>query len=255
MIDLEEGNFYIVMDFDRTLTTSDSFSSYEIIFNNKTISRPFYNESKLLNDKYEKIEIDSKIDNKTKKIKMKEWLDKSIQLLIKYNISEETINKLVDSSKMQLRKGAKDFLKLMQFYNIQVIIISAGIENVIIEFLKANDIFYNNITVISNFFIFNNDKIKLKNDIVYAENKDKIVLPKNVTDKIKNKKKIVLLGDRIDDIKMINNHIYNYDNSIKIGFLDDNIDGNLNKYNNEFDFVLTNNASFYEVASCLGIPI
>ena len=123
MIDLEEGNFYIVMDFDRTLTTSDSFSSYEIIFNNKTISRPFYNESKLLNDKYEKIEIDSKIDNKTKKIKMKEWLDKSIQLLIKYNISEETINKLVDSNKMQLRKGAKDFLKLMQFYIIQVIII------------------------------------------------------------------------------------------------------------------------------------
>ena len=116
MIDLEEGDFYIVMDFDRTLTTSDSFSSYEIIFNNKTISRPFYNESKLLNDKYEKIEIDSKIDDKTKKIKMKEWLDKSIQLLIKYNISEETINKLVDSSKMQLRKGAKDFLKLMQFY-------------------------------------------------------------------------------------------------------------------------------------------
>ena len=38
-------------------------------------------------------------------------------------------------------------------------------------------------------------------------------------------------------------------------FKDDNIDGNLNKYNNEFDFVLTNNASFYEVASCLGIPI
>ena len=123
MIDLEEGDFYIVMDFDRTLTTSDSFSSYEIIFNNKTISRPFYNESKLLNDKYEKIEIDSKIDDKTKKIKMKEWLDKSIQLLIKYNISEETINKLVDSNKMQLRRGAKEFLKDASKYIILIIIL------------------------------------------------------------------------------------------------------------------------------------
>ena len=51
---------------------------------------------------------------------------------------------------MKYRNGAKEFLKKMNEFNVPVIIISAGIGNVIEEFLKLENDYYENIKIISN---------------------------------------------------------------------------------------------------------
>ena len=51
---------------------------------------------------------------------------------------------------MILRKGVKEFLKYTYQNNIPVIIISAGITDIIENFLKANNCLYDNVHIILN---------------------------------------------------------------------------------------------------------
>ena len=54
---------------------------------------------------------------------------------------------------------------------------------------------------------------------------------------IKNKEYRIVIGDLIEDIKMAGN--YPDDKLIKIGFLNQNVNENLEKYKEKFDIVLT----------------
>ena len=70
---------------------------------------------------------------------------------------------------------------------------------------------------------------------------------------IENREYIILLGDRVEDIKMIQQD--KLKNTITFGFLDEDkgIEQNLEKYNSNFDVVLTNNSSFEDVIKILKI--
>ena len=70
---------------------------------------------------------------------------------------------------------------------------------------------------------------------------------------IENREYIILLGDRVEDIKMIPKD--KLKNTITFGFLDEDkgIEQNLEKYNSNFDVVLTNNSSFEDVIKILNI--
>ena len=68
---------------------------------------------------------------------------------------------------------------------------------------------------------------------------------KELKENIKDKKYIVLLGDIPDDVTMVSKEKLNH--TITIGFLEENIESNLEKYNKTFDIVLANNASFKDV--------
>jgi 5'-nucleotidase len=70
-------------------------------------------------------------------------------------------------------------------------------------------------------------------------NKDKTVIQNlPVFNVIKNRKNILLLGDSLDDIGMIKG--FDYNNLIKIGFLNENIEENLEHYKYNFDIIILN---------------
>ena len=58
---------------------------------------------------------------------------------------------------------------------------------------------------------------------------------------IKNRKNVLLLGDSLHDVEMITG--FDYDNLIKIGFLNENIKENLPHYKKVYDVILTNDNS------------
>ena len=66
---------------------------------------------------------------------------------------------------------------------------------------------------------------------------------------IKNREYSLLFGDITDDVRMARD----IENTITIGFLDKKIDENLEKYNKNFDIVLTNQGSFEEVKKHINI--
>lgn len=151
---------------------------------------------------------------------------------------------------MVFRDGVKDFLYDLYMKHIPVIILSAGIGNVILESLKLNDCLYNNIYIVSNFIDFeNNLMLPFTSKIIHTCNKSISRLSFSVADKIKNKDYILLFGDLMEDLNMVNSKDLN--RTFSFGFLEKNIDKNLEFYKQSFDVVLTDNSSFYVIKNIL----
>ena len=132
----------------------------------------------------------------------------------------------------------------MNNYNIPVIIISCSLKNVIKEFLKFNECYYNNISIYSNNCSTGE---KGENDIyqVTPHNKNKITFSKDINNIIATKDFVLLFGDIIDDVNMVTKD--KLEKTLTVGFLDKKIEQNLELYKSTFDIVLTDNSSFNEL--------
>lgn len=247
---LNDNNFCVVMDFDATITTSSSLGSWSVLENPNFMNPDFKIESGKLVDKYYPIELDYSLDAETKAIYMQEWYSKNMNLFYKYNLTWDILLKCVSNSNVALRNGAKDFLNMLANRDIPVVILSAGIGNVIVEFLKLNNCLYNNIFIVSNFIKFDNGKMLPFNDeMITTSNKSIDKLPVEIRNKINEKDYILLFGDLIEDLNMV--HKEDLSRSISFGFLEKNVDKNFEFYRNSFDVVLTDNSSFNEVKKVL----
>lgn len=250
-IHLKDDNFYVILDFDETITTSDSLNSWSILENTNFINPDLKKESSKLVEKYYPIELDFTLDDASKSIYLEEWYYKNMDLLYKYQLTNDILVNCVKYSNNKFRNGFKSFLNTLYDKNIPVIILSAGIGNVIVELLKLNNCFYNNIYIISNFIKFDNTMTMLPfNDkIIHTSNKDINLLPINVANKIKDKNYILLFGNLIEDLNMVNKE--DLSKTISFGFLEKNVDMNINRYRNSYDVVLTDNSSFDDVEGIL----
>lgn len=242
---LDLSNIYIVTDFDGTLTVSSSDSSWASIFKNPNVSKEFVAECVRIFNKYHPIEIDDSISFEEKLAIMSEWYKVNIETLINYGIDEEIINYSAYNEKiMCFRSGAKQFLELLYKYNVPVIVISAGVGNIIEQFLIKNQCNFPNIFICSNFLEYLDGKIIGVRDgnLIHSLNKNEVSLPEEIKDKIKNRIP-VLLGDNIMDINMVKPE----KEPLKIGFLDEKEDERIEQFLSYFDLVCTKNTSYDEL--------
>lgn len=200
---LTKDNYYILLDFDKTITSKQSLDSWMAVLDFELYEKNCKKDMEKLNAKYSPIELDYSLDNETKKQYMVEWYQKSMDLLYKYQLSHSKLQKALNKKLLEFRKGAKEFLQKTAFENIPVIILSAGIGNVIEEFLKQEKVDASNIYIISNFITFKEDIMqKFDKTIIHSMNKTvKGNLPMDVQDKIKQKKYTLLCGDMVEDIR------------------------------------------------------
>lgn len=248
-----KDNIYIVTDFDRTLTMGSSESSWGVLTKCHVLPEDYEEKRKALFDYYYPIEKDLKISDQEKNMKMIEWWTKHISLLIEYKFQESMFMELLQNNPVMIfRDGVKELLKELNELNVPVIIISAGLGDFIIDFLKINDCLYDNIYIDSNFFEFNNGlATKIKGEIVHSMNKNVVSLPDYISKKIINRPNAILLGDNISDLKMISEK--EKDNTLKIGFLDYNTTENLDAYLSNFDIVCTDETSMNELIEFLKV--
>ena len=251
-IKLNKDNFYVVADFDRTITEGLSISTCGIMASAENMDSTYSEKRMALYNYYRPIEINNTISEEEKALEMSNWWNAHIKLFYEYKLKEEILKNALLKCKLKYRDGAKEFLKKMNRYNIPVIIISAGIGNVIEEFLKLENDYYPNIKIISNFIEFENGIIKsLKGESIHALNKNIVNLDENSKKLINNKDYILLMGDAIADLKMINQS--DIERAITVGFLEEKIDENLEYFNKEFDIVISNNGSFNDLEKNLNI--
>lgn len=250
-------SYCIFLDYDRTITTAESDDSWAASANRKVVGDVIADNLDILYEKYSPIELDYTLDIKEKEQYMIEWYQKCMDLYHDNNLTKEMLNKSIEKSNIILRKGVKEFLLKLYKENISVILLSAGIGNVIEKVLKDNKCYYPNIKLISNIIKFDqNGKIlKFKEKMLHTLNKNIDEFEDNEVDKIlKDLKYRVVIGDLIEDLNMVGN--FEESNVIKLAFLNKNIDKNLQVYNNRFDIVYTNDdANFEEVSKALNINI
>lgn len=247
-IRLIKDNYYVVLDFDGTITNAESIDSWLALIDFEIYGEECKKEIEKLNGKYKPIEANYELEYETKKQHLADWYRKSMALLYKYQLTYTKLQKALQKEKLKLREGAKEFLKDLKQKDIPVIILSAGIGNTIEAFLKKQECYYDNIYIISNFVTFKEDKMqKFKGTIIHSMNKKmEGFLPEIWQERINQKKYAILCGDIIDDIQMIGKE--DLDKTITIGFLNNNTDENRERYNRSYDFVLTDEeACFQEV--------
>lgn len=234
--DFSNDNFCVVIDFDRTITTGDSLGSWSILENPNFMNSDFQKASSKLIEKYYPIELDYSLDDKTKFMYMQEWYSKNMDLFYFYGLTYDILLDCVKHADTKFRGGFKNFLNMLFDKNIPVIILSAGIGNVIVELLKLNNCLYDNIHIVSNFIKFENNKmLPFDAEMIHTSNKSIDRLPIEIRNKITDKDYILLFGDLIEDLNMISKK----DNAITVGFLENDTHQNFDVYKANFDVVLT----------------
>jgi len=247
-IKLDENNVYIAIDFDRTITSMESVDSWDA--SGKILGEDFKKELEEFYQIYAPIEQDYSIPFKEKEKAMEIWYSKCMDLYYKYNLTQEKIENSIDNSDLIFRDGAKEFLKDMYEKNIPVIILSAGIGNVIERFLKTNNCYFDNMYIISNFIEFDNSGKMIKfdnNKMIHTLNKTmKNHLPKEIKENLKKRPYKLLFGDLIEDKKMVEEA--ELDKTITVCFLNKRTETSLKKFNESFDVVLTNEDANFNIA-------
>lgn len=106
---LNKDNTYIVIDFDRTITTKESNDSWSV--SGHLLGKKFEKEINEAYKKYRPIEIDYKIPRNEKEEAMNTWYTQCMDLYYKYELTKEKLIKSVKTGGLMYRKGAKEFLR------------------------------------------------------------------------------------------------------------------------------------------------
>ncbi len=255
-IQLEEDNYYVILDFDKTITSKTSLDSWMAILDFEVYGEECKKEIEELNSQYAPIELDYRLKDKVKEQYMAKWYQKSMDLLYKYQLTHSELQKALQKETLKFRKGAKEFLQKLYEKKVPVIILSAGIGNAIETFLNNEKCYYDNIYIISNFIEFKEEKMqKFTASLIHSMNK-KIEgrLPETLQSMIDKKQYAILCGDIVEDIQMISRE--KIDRTITVGFLNEKIKENLKFYQQNYDIVLTEEeACFQEVEKIINIKI
>lgn len=241
--------FHFLADFDCTMTKS--FVNWKKIasmvdvlrWEEKALWEECFIENKKLFSYYYPIEHDKNILLKEKKEKMIEWWTKSFNLFIKYWLSLECLINFSKTEKIQLRDFLPDILKITNKNNIPFVILSASAfwKKSINYYLKHRWLLFDNIDIISNDFIWDDNwyAIDYKRPIIHSFNKNETSLLKfpKVFNKIKNRKNIILLWDSLWDHHMAD--WFDYENILKIWFLNQKEEENLEEYKKRYDIIIT----------------
>lgn len=246
-----QNDYYVVADFDKTITSGASMTSWSILAKSEEVPSEYISDRQVLYDKYRPIELDTSLDRDYVNREMYTWFKSHAELFVKYKITEEIFNKTaLDKRKMEFRPHAQEFLKYLYNHNIPLIIISAGIGNFIEKFLESHDCYYDNIYVSSNIIEFKDGIASgVKNNIIHSFNKNEVSLPDDIKVKINNRKNVILLGDQLSDLNMVD--YSKHDKVIKIGFMTNDTEQYKDNFIESFDILLEQNEDYGDVLKAL----
>ncbi len=253
------GKLYVLADFDRTLTKAfvngeKIPSVISVLRDGNYLTKDYAKKAHALFDKFHPIEVDLNVSLKEKKKEMLKWWTRHFDLLIKSGLNKNDIEKVIDSGKIKFREGALKFVDMLHSKNIPLVILSSaglGEDSISIGFEKEKKLF-DNVHVVSNSFKWDEEgnAIGVEGNIIHVFNKDETALPEEIHDKVQERKNVILMGDSLGDLGMIEG--FDFDKIIRIGFLNEKVEENLKKYSKEFDVVILNDGDFDFVNEMVG---
>ncbi|XP_024897380.1 7-methylguanosine phosphate-specific 5'-nucleotidase isoform X4 [Pteropus alecto] len=240
----------VISDFDMTLSRfayngKRCPSSHNILDNSKIISEECRKELKALLHHYYPIEIDPHWTIKEKLPHMVEWWTKAHSLLCQQKIQKFQIAQVVRESNAMLREGYKMFFNTLYQNSIPLFIFSAGIGDILEEIIRQKQVFHPNIHVVSNYMDFDKDGFLqgFKGQLIHTYNKNSTVCENSgYFQQLQGKTNILLLGDSMGDLTMADG-VLGVENILKIGFLNDKVEEQRERYMESYDIVLEKDES------------
>ena len=250
------NSIHILSDFDRTITNAylNGKKTPSLIYhlrNEHYLTEDYSAKAFALYEKYHPLEVSTTITPEEKNKAMLSWWSSHYQLLVKSGLDEKTIKQaikdIVKKQGITLRKGIKKILKVIETKNIPLILLSSsGVGNMIIELLKELNVMNKNIHFIGNILEFNKEGrftgVK-DNKIIHSFNKNEAELKSlPIYQELTKRKNVILLGDSLGDLKMIEG--FNYKNLIKIGFFNYSDEENIEDFKKQFNIIITSDGTF-----------
>lgn len=245
------NNYYVIIDFDKTITTLNSYTTFSLFAYSNLYPKEYLEEYNRLASIFYPLELNPYLSLEEKKKVAKKWHIASYNLMVKYQVKESDIDNIIDSSICpNMRDGSIDLFNYLNDNNIPVIICSAGIQNFIIKILDKYHCNYDNIYVHSNRLEFeNNIIVPQQSEMINSSVKHHIKLPNSFFNTIKQKELSIIIGDQLNDLKM-NKYLPN-NNSLSFGFLESNVKDNQKPFFDNYDVILTDNESFKPIQKIL----
>ena len=184
---------------------------------------------------------------------MEEWWITHFKLLVECGLEKKVIEDVVNKKDILFRGGAFEFLDILYKYHIPLVIISSsGLGEAIPMYFEKKSKLYDNIHIISNRFEFDESGkvVGVKEPVIHVMNKSEVsVKGLPIYNELLKRKNVLLLGDSLGDLGMIEG--FDYNNLISVGFLNENINANLERYKKNFDVVITDDGDFYWINNFL----
>ncbi len=244
---IDSSQLLVVSDFDRTLTHAfvdgKVTALISVMVREHMFDADYANKAKAAYEKYRPIEIDESLSLEYRTQKMQEWWEYSCEVLIDKGLSKDKLRTAIAKTKHYLRNGATEFLTKLYQKNIPLVILSAGGlgKESIQLFLETNKIYFPNIEIFCNEFVWNTDGVATDyiRPLIHVFNKDfQLIKNSKYYKSIEHRKNIIAIGDNISDLDMVKN--CEYKQLLKIGFLNENIDKLRPNYQKAFDVVIEN---------------
>lgn len=253
MFDLRQT--MVIADFDGTFTKKGvkgqkGAALMDVLRDEKYLGKEGLQASKDLFNQYYPIEIDPHIDRPEKVRLMQEWWEKSFATTKKYGVTKDILLEVCRSPLLEWRTQLLDFLKLLDKEGVPLIIFSAGdFGNLAIKYLLGKDnALTPNIQILSNEIIFGDDGalLEIAKPIIHIANKTgQMLIDNNLLSETPERRQCLLIGDGLDDIKMIEG--INFDSTYKVAFGS----YNLEHFKQLFDLVLPIDGSYGPIIDLL----
>lgn len=139
-----------------------------------------------------------------------------------------------------LRDGTQTMMELLNRYKVPVLVFSAGLGDSVISLLRQGNVYLPNVKVVSNFLQYGDDDQLngLQERVIHTFNKNEHALEgTEYISTVKDRDHVILMGDSLGDSTMADG-VPAQSHVLKIGFLYEHIEEQLDKYMDTFDIVL-----------------
>ncbi|MDE3258220.1 MAG: hypothetical protein OYM47_10340 [Gemmatimonadota bacterium] len=229
----------VVSDWDRTLTRSaaedgSDQSTCSVIANSGHLGPAFSRRYRELFDRYRRIERDTQLSESLKSRHLRRWWSLQFDLLLDYKLSTRTIRHIVRENRPHLRDGTRRFFYILRKRRIPLIILSAGIREIIEARLAEEGVSTDNLDIIANTLVFDPGGIAVsyKTPLIHSLNKH--VRPATTAPGLAGRRNLLLLGDTLEDARMAER--INHTRLLSFAFPADT--DHLQEYRSAYDVVL-----------------
>jgi 5'-nucleotidase len=268
MVQAGKDKTFIVIDFDRTITKcyledgGRALDCHDILASCPKITWGCKRMMELLMDKYYPIEIDAKMTKEEKIPHMVEWYKLVNQLLAAQDLTRDDVETAVRGcTDFRLRNGVEELFQIAHRNGIPVIVVSAGLGNVIEEVIRqcirkpSGEVGtpWENVRVLSNTLLWNAEgRFKGHSEpLIHMFNKSLQDAPTSLKHMIAGRHVGLLCGDGLGDLTMADGH--DTTTVLRVGFLNEKIDERLEQYcaENAYDRVVLNDGTYEPVLEVL----